>query len=305
MKIGLIAQLHGRPDGATPTPTWGSVKDLAMTAEAVGFDMFVFEDTLLYRGEQTSDGVWESVSIAGAVAEATERIHFGQSVINSPYRSPSMVASIATTLDEISAGRYVLGIGAGNTADSDYEAFGFPTDRRYSRFAEAIGIIHGMLRSGGIDHAGEFYTAKDAELVLRGPHPHGPPINIAAGGPKMLTLAARYADAWNWWVYDEDIEQVTERISSIITTLDEACAAEGRDPASLARTLDLYTVTPPGFDPSEASLENVPSGSSEEIAQFILELGGMGITEVRCDLSDNTQHAVEAMAEVVDLVHAG
>jgi alkanesulfonate monooxygenase SsuD/methylene tetrahydromethanopterin reductase-like flavin-dependent oxidoreductase (luciferase family) len=305
MDIGLIAGLHGRPGAETPAPTWGSIRDLATTAESVGFDMFVFEDALLYKGEETSDGVWESMAIAGAIAASTERIRFGQSVVNAPYRSPAIVATIATTLDEISGGRYVLGIGAGNTPDSDYEAFGFPKDRRYSRFAEAIEIIHGLLKTGGVDHAGEFYTAKEAELVLRGPHEDGPRINIAAGGTKMLTLAAKYADAWNWWAYDETLNEIKERISAIVATLDQACDAEGRDRASLDRTLDLYSVTPPGFDPSEAGFEKTASGSAEEISHFLLGLGDIGISEVRCDLTNKTSEAVEAMAEVVELVHGG
>ena len=78
MRIGLITQLHGRPDGDTPAPTWESIRERATTAEAVGFDMFVFEDALLYRGDQTTDGVWESVSIAAAVAATTSRISLGQ-----------------------------------------------------------------------------------------------------------------------------------------------------------------------------------------------------------------------------------
>lgn len=305
MNIGLIAGLHGRPGAETPAPTWGSLRELAATAESVGFDMFVFEDALLYKGDETSDGVWESVAIAGAIAASTERIRFGQSVINSPYRSPAMVASIATTLDEISGGRYVLGIGAGNTPDSDYEAFGFPTDRRYSRFAEAIEIIHGLLRTGGIDHTGEFYTAKDSALVLRGPHADGPSVNIAAGGTKMLTLVAKYADAWNWWGYDETLGEINERVGSIAATLDRACEAEDRDPASLERTLDLYSVVPPGYDPPESGFDNIPSGSAEEISHFLLGLGDIGISEVRCDLTNKTSEAAEAMAEVVELVHAG
>ena len=304
MKIGLIAGLHGRPGTETPAPDWDSIHDLATTAESVGFDMFVFEDALLYKGDETSDGVWESVAIAGAIAASTERIRFGQSVINAPYRSPAMVASIATTLDEISGGRYVLGIGAGNTADSDYEAFGFPTDKRYSRFAEAIEIIHGLLRTGGVDHAGEFYTAKESALVLRGPHAHGPSINIAAGGTKMLTLAAKYADAWNWWAYNETLDEIKERVGSIAATLDQACEAAGRDPASLDRTIDLYFVAPPGYDRPDGS-EKIPAGSAEEISHFLLGLGAIGISEVRCDLTDRTSEAVEAMAEVVELVHAG
>lgn len=271
--------------------------------------MFVFEDALLYRGKETTDGVWESVSVAGAVAAATTEMGFGQSVINSPYRSPAMTAKIADTLDEISGGRYVLGIGAGNTPDSDYEAFGFPTDKRYSRFAEAIQIIHGLLKNGSVDFEGEFYSAKQSELVLRGPTPNGPPINIAAGGPRMMELVARYADAWNWWGWDETIEQVTTRMTTIIATLERACEQQGRDPATIDYTLDLYTVVPDGYSnlighDQSLRLEQPVSGSSEQIAEYVLSLGELGFGEVRCDVWPKDPRAIEAMQPVVESVHA-
>lgn len=310
MRIGLINQLYGRPDGDTPAPSWESISHRATGAEAAGFDMFVFEDALLYRGEKATDGVWESVSIAAAIAATTSRINLGQSVINTPYRSPAMMAKIADTIDEISRGRYVFGIGAGNTADSDYEAFGFPTDRRYSRFAEAIQIIHGLLKNGEIDFEGEFYTARQSELVLRGPRQEGPPINIAAGGPRMLQLVARYADAWNWWGWDETLEQINERLGPIIQTLEQACDAEGRDPSTVERTFDLYTVVPPGLSDEGVTAESLDmkqpvTGTSEQIAEHILSLGELGFEEVRCDVFPKSTAAVEAMQPVVEIVHAG
>jgi alkanesulfonate monooxygenase SsuD/methylene tetrahydromethanopterin reductase-like flavin-dependent oxidoreductase (luciferase family) len=310
MRVGLINQLHGRPDGDTLAPSWESISGRATIAEAAGFDMFVFEDALLYRGEKTTDGVWESVSIAAAVAATTSRMDLGQSVINSPYRSPAMTAKIADTIDEISGGRYVLGIGAGNTEDSDYEAFGFPTDHRYSRFAEAIQIIHGLLKDGAIDFEGEFYAAKQAESVLRGPRPDGPPINIAAGSPKLLQLVPRYADAWNWWGWDETLEQIEERLGPIIGSLERACEAEGRDPATLGRTFDLYSVVPEGFSTQGATpygldMKQPVTGTSLQIAEHILSIGELGFEEVRCDVFPKTNAALEAMHPVVELVHAG
>jgi len=310
MRIGLITQLHGRPGGDTPAPSWESISNRAITAEAAGFDMFVFEDALLYRGEEATDGAWESVSIAAAVAATTNRIDFGQSVVNSPYRSPAMTAKIADTIDEISGGRFVLGIGAGNTDDSDYEAFGFPTDKRYSRFAEAIQIIHGLLKNGEIDFKGEFYTAKRAELVLRGPRPQGPPINLAAGGPKMMQLVAKYADAWNWWGWGETLEQLKDRLRPLIELLEQACETEGRDPSTLGRTFDLYTIIPEGFTAKDMNtygleMKQPVAGTSEEIADFILSIGALGFGEVRCDVFPKTSAAIDAMRPVVEIVHAG
>ena len=300
MRIGLINQLHGRPNGDAPPPTWASIKERALVAEQAGFDMFVYEDVLLYRGEEATNGVWESVAISAAIAEATSTLRFGQSVMNSPYRSPAMTVSIAETLNEISAGRYVLGIGAGNTADSDYEAFGFPTDKRYSRFAEAIEIIHTLTRQGTVSFDGDYYQVKESEIVLRGPSPLW--INIAGGGPKMLGLAAKYADAWNWWVWGETTTDAVARLQPLIDQLDAACATEDRDPASLERTLDVYTVVAPGFEP-DADLDNPIHGSAEDIAAALGTFGDLGIAEVRCDVYPKTPAAIEAMAPVVDLVH--
>jgi alkanesulfonate monooxygenase SsuD/methylene tetrahydromethanopterin reductase-like flavin-dependent oxidoreductase (luciferase family) len=310
MRLGLINQLHGRPDGTTPAPSWKSISERAAAAEAAGFDMFVFEDALLYRGEAATEGVWESVVIAAAVAATTSRINLGQSVVNSPYRAPAMTAKIAETIDEISGGRFVLGIGAGNTPDSDYEAFGIPTDKRFSRFAEAIQIIHGLLKNGEIDFEGEFYSVKQAELVLRGPRQNGPPINIAAGGPKMLQLAARYGDAWNWWGWDETLEQIRVRLRPLIDLLEQACEAEERDPSTLVRTFDLYTVVPEGFSNRIGGAEGLQveqpvTGTSEVIAEYILSLGELGLEEVRCDVWPKETAAVEAMGPIVDIVHTG
>jgi alkanesulfonate monooxygenase SsuD/methylene tetrahydromethanopterin reductase-like flavin-dependent oxidoreductase (luciferase family) len=307
MRIGLVNELHGRPNGDVPAPSWASIRERSAAAEAAGFDVFVFEDALLYRGAEHTDGVWESMSIAAALAATTTTIEIGQSVVNSPYRSPALTARMAETIDEISGGRYVLGIGAGNTADSDYEAFGFPTDHRYSRFAEAIEIIHGLLKTGTVDFAGEYASARDAELVLRGPRPQGPPVNIAAGSPKMLALAARYGDQWNWWGYDKPVDGIADDLRLLLEALDLSCEQQGRDPASLVRTLDLYSVVPDGTgaDPRAAGMSHPVTGSHEEIAAQILSFGELGISEVRCDLYPKTTAAIEAMAPVVALVHAG
>lgn len=303
MRIGLIVPLHGRPDGDEQAPSWQSVRATALEAERVGFDMFVFEDALLYRGSDSADGCWESFAIAAALGEATESISFGQSVVNSPYRSPALIAKLAQTLDEISGGRYVLGIGAGNTADSDYQAFGIPTDHRYSRFAEAIQIIHALLKTGRADFVGEFASAIDSELVLDSPTPGGPPITIAAGGPKMLALAAGYADAWNWWSYNATFEQLASTLGPLLIGLEEACRSQERDPSDLGRSLDLYTVVPPGFATDTSGLSNPVSGSAPEIADFIVRCGDLGFDEVRCDVYPKTLDAVAAMAPVIELVH--
>lgn len=298
MRIGLINQLHGRPGTDPAPPSWASIEERARVAEAVGFDSFVFEDALLYRGTSATDGGWEAVAIAAALAAVTTRIEIGPSVFNAPYRSAALLARIADTIDEISGGRFVFGVGAGNTDDTDYRAFGFPTDHRYSRFEEAIEIIHGLLTNDSIDFRGEYHSAIESELVLRGPRPGGPPIIVAAGGPKMMRLAARFGSAWNWWTGDpaESVEALRPKVEM----LEEACAEVGRDPETLGRTVDVYSF---GVEGSEVA-DHVFSGSDEEIAELLLDHRVLGIDEVRVDLHPKTTEAIERFAPIVAAVHA-
>jgi alkanesulfonate monooxygenase SsuD/methylene tetrahydromethanopterin reductase-like flavin-dependent oxidoreductase (luciferase family) len=261
----------------------------------------VYEDALLYPSADETIGVWESMVISGALAESTTRIRFGQSVVNSPYRHPSIIASMASTLSEVSGGRYVLGIGAGNT--HDYDAFGIDADPRYSRFADAIEIIHSLLGGNVTTKSGEFYSVSGAQLGIGGGGKV--PINIAAGSPKMLGLVAQFADAWNWWVYGEQPSESIGTLSPILAKLEAACEQHGRDIGSIDRTVDVYSVVAPGAPSPFADEENPIIGSAEEIASALLEFGQIGISEVRCNVEPHTIESIEAMSEVVDLVHRG
>ncbi len=306
MRIGLIMQLNGRMgDNGRASPTWDDIRTQVSAAESVGFDSAVFEDGLFYPEEGEDSGLWEAVAISGAIAEATSTIEFGPSVFNGVYRSPAMLAKIAETIDEISGGRFIFGIGAGNTPDEDYQSFGFPTDFRYSRFEEAIEIIHSMLKNGRADHQGRFWSANNAEMVIRGPRSEGPPIVVAAGKPRMIRLAARFGDEWNWWAHGK---ARIDSVRPIIEELELACDEVGRDPATLQRSLDIYSVDPLGigFDP-DAHMVQI-GGSTGEVADALLEFAEVGVGEVRCDLVyeggvKNKIQAIEAMADVVQTLH--
>jgi alkanesulfonate monooxygenase SsuD/methylene tetrahydromethanopterin reductase-like flavin-dependent oxidoreductase (luciferase family) len=299
VRIGIIIGLHGRQGEA---PSWQHIRDQVLAAEAVGFDVAVVEDALLHPADgHPSEGYWESVSMAGALATVTSRIEIGHSVLNAPYRSAGLTAKIAETLDEIAGGRFLLGIGLGNT--SDYDQFGIPADMRYSRFAETIEIIHALLNAGRADFAGRYQSVRGAEMVPRGPRSQGPPIVIAGKGPKMLRLTARFADGWNWWsVGAPDLEP----LRPIVAELERACDEVGRDPSTLRRTLDVYSLDPLGtFSGSEEPIR----GTSAEIAEALLRFGELGFEEVRVnvfpiDSLDALPRAIEALSEVVELLHA-
>lgn len=297
LRLGIIIALHGHEGEA---PTWRHVRDQVLIAEAVGFDLAVIEDALLQPSGQQPTGYWESVAMAGALAAVTSRIDIGHSVINAPYRSAGLTAKIAETLDELAGGRFFLGIGLGNTAD--YDHFGIPADRRYGRFAETIQIVHQLLRIGRADLDGTYQSVKDARMVLRGPRPGGPPIVIAAQGPKMLRLAARYADGWNWWTSGKpDLD----RLASIIAELERACDEVGRDPSTLRRSLDVYSLDPLG---RFAGSEDPIGGTPAEMADTLLRFGELGFEEVRVnvfpiDSLDALPRAIEALSGVVERLH--
>jgi alkanesulfonate monooxygenase SsuD/methylene tetrahydromethanopterin reductase-like flavin-dependent oxidoreductase (luciferase family) len=304
MKIGLYIRQFGRPGSVPPPPTWQSVRDQALAAEAAGFDLVVLEDALLYPGDDGPMGVWESVSMVAAIAASTSTIGVGHAVLNSPYRAPALSAKIAATLDEIAGGRYVFGIGLGNTPD-DYPLFGIDADPRYSRFAEAIEIISGLLRNGRSDVDGTWYRAPGAELVLQGPRPSGPPIVIAAGKPKAMRLVARHADEWNWWTAERD---GLATLGDLVAEMERACDEVGRDPATLRRSLDVFSVAVPGVPgPAADTSELLIAGPPEAIADALGAYQELGFEEIRVNLrvppATPRTEAIAWMRDVVDRVH--
>jgi alkanesulfonate monooxygenase SsuD/methylene tetrahydromethanopterin reductase-like flavin-dependent oxidoreductase (luciferase family) len=178
---------------------WTDLRAMALRAEELGFDSLWYGDHLLYRrrGDDRPRGPWEAWTVLAGLAAVTSRISIGPLVAATAFHAPAMLAKMAATVDEVSGGRLILGLGAGWN-DVEFAAFGFPFDRRISRFEEAFTIVRTLLREGEIDFAGEFYTARDCELVPR-PRPGGPPLMIGSSGPRMLEITAPHVDAWNAW----------------------------------------------------------------------------------------------------------
>ncbi|BDZ64229.1 LLM class flavin-dependent oxidoreductase [Agromyces mangrovi Wang et al. 2018] len=294
MQIGIALDTHGTADRPV---RWESLRAQARAAEEAGFDLLVLPDHLYYPADDPVTA-WESVSLAGAIAASTSRIRIGHSVVNIPYRAPTIVAAIANTLDEISGGRYVLGLGAGNTPDAEYEALGIDASRRYSRAVEAVTIVTEMLRTGRSDAPGPMYPSAGATLAQRSPRPTGPPVVLAANGPRMLELAARLADEWNGYDHSGSSDGLAA-FRPLVAGLDAACDRVGRDPLDLRRTVDVVVghgaSVGLGFD-----------GSTQDIAERILRLGELGITEVRCYIPPrSTAERIAELEPLVAAVHAG
>jgi alkanesulfonate monooxygenase SsuD/methylene tetrahydromethanopterin reductase-like flavin-dependent oxidoreductase (luciferase family) len=307
LKVGLaLPQFEHSMDGATPR--WADICAIAQRAEAIGCDSVWIVDHFLFQfgGEPRPTGIWECWSLLAALAASTSRVELGTLVLGMGFRNPALLAKMADTVDEISGGRLILGLGAGYHA-LEYRAFGYPPDHRYSRFAEALQITHGLLRHGSVDFEGTYYSARECELRPRGPRPNGPPILIGTIGEKMLRLTARYAEQWN--AFYDDTRNSVAGLEGLRGLVDAACAAEGRDPATLQRTATVLA-TPPGraVDLSASALHYglAPlSGTAEEQAAELRRYAAAGVTHVQVWLDQKSLAGVEAFAPVLEALDRG
>ena len=220
---------------------WAEIRDHATRAEQAGFDSVWLFDHFIMRNKDGVSGQWECWSLVSALAAATSRIQIGTLVVCTGFRNPALLAKMADTVDEVSGGRLILGLGAG-WHEPEYIAFGYPFDHRVSRFEEALQIICPLLREGRVDFEGRFYQARECELRPRGPSAKGPPILVAAFGERMLRLTAQHADLWNgaWYRSPDDAVKPVAQI-------DAACSDVGRDPKALGRTAGIRIDTADGF----------------------------------------------------------
>jgi probable F420-dependent oxidoreductase len=286
------------------TPNWTDITQMAQMAEDMGFDSLWLVDHFLvpyrYRGEDKVQGFWDSWTVMPAIAAITNRVELGTLVTCTGFRNPALMAKIAATVDEISGGRVILGIGAGWN-EYEYRAFGYPFDHRVSRFEEALTIIHGLLRDGYVDFHGKYYQAHECELRPRGPRPNSLPIMIGSSGERMLRLTARYADSWNRWLvygrsYPDQIPDAREKV-------DAACRAEGRIPGTLERTASVQIDLKGTADP-QAGKESL-MGSPEEIAETIRGFAREGISHLQIMLRPNVPEAMEKLAVVLEDLDRG
>jgi alkanesulfonate monooxygenase SsuD/methylene tetrahydromethanopterin reductase-like flavin-dependent oxidoreductase (luciferase family) len=306
LKVGIFLPYAERQmDG--DTARWSDLMAMAERAEAVGFDSIWLADHLIFRYERSS-GPWECWSILSALAATTRRAELGTLVTCTTFRNPALLAKMADTVDEISGGRLILGLGAGYH-EPEYRAFGYPFDRRVSRFEEAVAIIHGLLRYGYVDFEGAYYQARECELRPRGPRAAGPPILVGTKGRRMLGLAARYADLWNVWLVYEG--NAPEEIAPYRTALDVACLEAGRDPRSLQRTAAILATPlersdpPPGLNRPPDATPRPLSGPPEALAQALRGFAGQGISHIQIYLHPNSLAGIEAFAPVLEELDRG
>ena len=247
---------------------------MAQTAESIGFDGLWISDHVGF-GDPDGEwqGAWESWTLLSALAASTSRVTLGNYVLAVSFRNPALLAKMAETLDEISGGRVILGLGAGWN-EPEYSSYGVPFDDRFRRFEDALRIITDMLRHGSSTHDGHTIRTRSARIEPRGPRPNGLPVMVGANGPRMLRLTAELADQWNGGLPGLD------EVPGMLKDMDDACRAVGRDPATISRSVEVLvrTVSAPAGVPAE---EHELRGDPDSIAAQLRGLAGFGFDHLQ------------------------
>ena len=280
MKVGLILPMSDDDGGGTPS--WPEIRDLARQAEAGGADSVWVYDHLLLRFDGRPTGIHEAWTLLAAVAVATEHVELGTIVLATSFRSPALLAKMATTLDAISGGRLILGVGCG-WHEPEYAAFGFPFDHRVDRFEESLRILGPLVREGAVTFVGNYQRAEDCVILPRGPRARIP-LLVAAKGPRMLRLAAAHADAWNTAWFGMPDDRLAQRLGALRT----ACAEAGRDPATLEVTVGITVTAEAGEEwgrpGSPASLLAEPDVVGDALRAY----AALGVGHVQLDVQPAT-----------------
>ena len=201
--------------------------------EELGFDSIWHCDHLLRSLDPTAP-LFEGWTLLSALAAETSRIRVGALVSSNVLRHPALLAQQAITVDHVSEGRLELGVGCG-WFEEEHRRFGIPLFEpgvRVDRFSEALKIIDPLLRGETVSHEGRHYQLSGARLRPRPVQRPRPPFTLAAHGPRMLRICARFADRWNSF-------GTVEEIAGRNRLLDQACERIGRDPTEISRSVHI------------------------------------------------------------------
>lgn len=214
-----------------PTQSFADVLEIARHAESIGFDGVWYADHFMPDGDATRVPYTESWTTLAALAASVPRIRIGPLVTGNTYRHPAVLAKMAATVDQLSGGRLVLGLGAG-WQENEHRQYGIPfytVKERLERLAEAAELIKSLFANETTTFKGKHYTL-DAAVLEPKPVQKPLPLLIGGGGEKVtLRIAARFADEWNVW---GDVERLRQKMA----ILDGHCAQVGRDPRAIQRS---------------------------------------------------------------------
>jgi alkanesulfonate monooxygenase SsuD/methylene tetrahydromethanopterin reductase-like flavin-dependent oxidoreductase (luciferase family) len=286
---------------------WTELLAMTRRVEDLGYDSIWIGDHLLSRNPgEAPRAPWEAWSLLAALAAVTSRVELGPLVACTAFCNPAVIAKKAATIDEISGGRLILGLGAG-WHEPEYRAFGIPFDHRVSRFEEAFTIIRRLLRDGEIDFAGQFYHARECILTPRGPRPGGPPLLVGSSGTRMLDITMPHVQFWNAWY--GDFRNDPAALPPLLEKVDAACRANTREPSEVARTAAVLigmtgSTGRASADPNERAIPP-KKGTPGELADWLREFARAGIAHVQVVLDPITIEAIEEFAPVLAILDQG
>jgi alkanesulfonate monooxygenase SsuD/methylene tetrahydromethanopterin reductase-like flavin-dependent oxidoreductase (luciferase family) len=297
--LGLVLPMLERPqDGVKPT--WADISTWARRGEELGADTVWLADEILWRVPEWPGprGWWDCLTMTGAVAASTSKVRVGTWVMSALQHNPGMIVRAAETLDEISDGRFVLGLGAGHGGGA--ESFGFPAEKPVSRYLEALEIIVPLLRgAAGETFAGAFHRVDDAQVRPRGPRPGRIPLMMGGHSTRTMTAAATHADVWSAYATTSSLP---EAFMLMTQELDRICEGIGRDPASIGRSVGAF-VEPGDTKSAEATGFGVGiTGSIDQIVETIGRFSDVGVTRVEVMPWPPTLDTLEQLAPVFTLL---
>lgn len=270
--------------------TFAETVDFAGRAERLGLDSIWVFDHLLWRFEgEPEEGPHEAWTTLAALAPVVPRVELGALVMCSSFRNAGLMAKMAATLDDLSGGRLILGIGCG-WHEPEYDAFGLPFDHLVGRFEEDLEVISRLLRGETVDFEGRWSRYSKAKLLP--PPARRTPTLVAAKGERMLRLTASWADAWNTAWFGRVDDMLRERMRD----LDNALDAVGRDRGAIRRTVGIR-VHEPGEGPDERATDADAAG----LADLLDELEAFGFADTIVWATAKTPVALERIGHARDL----
>jgi probable F420-dependent oxidoreductase len=273
---------------------------MARTAEAAGFDSVWVGDHLLYPGNGRAErGPWDAWTLLAALASVTTRVRLGPLVACAAFHPPGVLAHMASTVDEVSDGRLILGIGAGWN-EPEFKAFGIPFDRRASRFEEAFEIVRLLIAGERATLHGRFHEVDDA--VLLPPPARRIPIMIGSTGERVLRAALPHVDAWNTWF--DWYGNTADGFAVANAAIDRTLRSLDRSAAEVERSACVLVVL--DRSAGERPLDDVTplEGSVDRIAQGLRDMAEAGADEVILVATPITERSVHELADVVAVLDA-
>jgi alkanesulfonate monooxygenase SsuD/methylene tetrahydromethanopterin reductase-like flavin-dependent oxidoreductase (luciferase family) len=280
---------------------WAEYVAMARAAESAGFDSIWLGDHMLYRGDGRRErGPWDAWTLLAGLAAVTERVRLGPLVACAAFHPPGVLAKMASGVDEISAGRRVLGLGAGWN-QPEFEAFGIPFDHRASRFEEAFEIIRRLLAGERVSFAGRYWRMEDALLL---PSPlRRPQLMVGSNGPRLLAATLPHVDVWNTWF--DAYGNTPEGFADLSARIDDAARRVGRPPEEIARSACVLVVLDSSTGDRPVG-DDVPplEGTPERIARALREFEEAGADEAILVVSPITEWSIRSLGEAVALLDA-